>query len=260
MTETTRLFTTLHVEVLTTGRNFRLTKEFTYSPPGDKPIIVPVDSKTDFASIPRLLTILIPKLGKHTYPAVVHDYLCRTAPNWKARATGDQVFRQAMEAIGVGCLKRWAMWLAVRLAGWFFWTFNINGRVGKQADEERKEARKERVAMLRAWAKERGVDKPPSQRKETPNNALKHDAEDLGWVSTKGGQGIIRSLDAKLDNAKRAIERSNILTAKNILGAFLNEVEAQGCSTYKDCNKGKHLKPEAYSLLKYNVEYLLGKL
>ena len=41
-----------------------------------------------------------------------------------------------------------------------------------------KEAWEERVAMLRAWAKERGVDKPPWQRKETPNNALKHDAED----------------------------------------------------------------------------------
>ncbi len=89
---------------------------------------------------------------------------------------------------------------------------------------------------------------------------LKHDAIELGWVNKKGGQGIIRSLDAKLNSAKRAIERSNILTAKNILGAFLNEVEAQGCSSYKDCNKGKHLKPEAYALLKYNVEYLLSKL
>lgn len=140
MTEDTRLFTPLHVEVLTTGRNFRLTREFTYSRPGAKPIIVPVDSKTDFASIPRALTILIPKLGKHTYPAVVHDYLCRTALNWKARVTGDRIFRQAMEAIGVGFLKRWAMWLAVFMAGWVVWTFKINGRVGKQAEEDKIEA------------------------------------------------------------------------------------------------------------------------
>lgn len=55
---------------------------------------------------------------------------------------------------------------------------SIENAMGKEAWKERKEAWKERVAMLRAWAKERGVDKPPSQRKETPNNALKHDAED----------------------------------------------------------------------------------
>ena len=118
MPETTRLFTTLRVDVLTTGRNFRLTKDFCYSPPGANPIIVPAGSETDFASIPRLLTILIPKLGRHTYPAVVHDYLCRTAPNWRARASSDQVFRQALKAIGVGLLKRWGMWLVVFLTGW----------------------------------------------------------------------------------------------------------------------------------------------
>ena len=100
---------------------------------------MPVGSRTDFASIPRLVTVLIPKLGKHTYPAVVHDYLCRTAPDWKTRVKGDRVFRQAMKAIGVGFLKRWVMWLAVFLAGWFVWTFKINGRVGKQAEEDKAE-------------------------------------------------------------------------------------------------------------------------
>jgi hypothetical protein len=45
-----------------------------------------------------------------------------------------------------------------------------------------------------------------------------------------------------------------------MLNAFVNEVEAQGCETYEDCPKGKHLKPEAYALLKYNARYLADNL
>ena len=142
MTETVGSFNTLYVEVLTTGRDFRLTQDFSYSPPGVKSVVAPADSETDFASIPRLVTWLIPKLGKHTYPAVIHDRLCRTASNQKERATADWVFRKGMEDAGVGFPKRWVMWLAVRIAGWVVWTFNINGRVGKQADEDKIEAEK----------------------------------------------------------------------------------------------------------------------
>jgi len=49
-------------------------------------------------------------------------------------------------------------------------------------------------------------------------------------------------------------------TAKNVLSALVNEVEAQGCAIYDDCPSGKHLTPEAWALLKYNVEYLLDRL
>jgi len=45
-----------------------------------------------------------------------------------------------MKDVGVGFLRRWAMWLAVFLAGLFVWKLKINGRVGKQADEDRIEA------------------------------------------------------------------------------------------------------------------------
>lgn len=78
--------------------------------------------------------------------------------------------------------------------------------------------------------------------------SMKHEAFKLGWITDKG---IENSLDAKLDDAKKKIEQGNIDTAKNILEAFLNEVEAQ---------KDKHLTSEAYGLLKYNVEYLIGRL
>lgn len=86
---------------------------------------------------------------------------------------------------------------------------------------------------------------------------LKHQSTSLGWITN---QGVENSLDAKLDNAKKKLEQGNITAAKNILNAFINEVEAQGCAAYENCPSGKHLTPEAYALLKYNVNYLIGQL
>ncbi len=86
---------------------------------------------------------------------------------------------------------------------------------------------------------------------------MKHEAYSLGWITNKG---IENSLDVKLDNAKKKIEQGNTTTAKNILNAFIDEVEAQGCATYENCPSGKHLTPEAYALMKYNVQYLIEKL
>ncbi|MBI5188983.1 MAG: hypothetical protein HZA07_08000, partial [Nitrospirae bacterium] len=86
---------------------------------------------------------------------------------------------------------------------------------------------------------------------------LKHQAFSLGWITNKG---IENSLDVKLDNAKKKLEQGNNTAAKNILNAFINEVEAQGCKSYEDCPSGKHLTSEAYALLKYNVQYLVERL
>lgn len=77
---------------------------------------------------------------------------------------------------------------------------------------------------------------------------MKHEAFTLGWITN---QGIEQSLDAKLENAKMEIAQGNTNTAKNILAAFISEVEAQ---------KDKHLTSEAYGLLKYNAQYLIEKL
>lgn len=87
--------------------------------------------------------------------------------------------------------------------------------------------------------------------------SMKHEAYKLGWIDNAG---IEQSLDAKLDNAKKKIEQGNVQAAKNILEAFINEVEAQGCESYEKCPKGKHLTSEAYALMKYNVQYLINKL
>ena len=78
--------------------------------------------------------------------------------------------------------------------------------------------------------------------------SLKHQARDLGWIKEKG---IVTSLDQKLENARQLLQRGSNHAAVNVLEAFIKEVEAQN---------EKGLTSEAYALLKYNAEYLIGKL
>jgi hypothetical protein len=78
--------------------------------------------------------------------------------------------------------------------------------------------------------------------------SYKHQAFDLGWIDN---QGIVTSLDAKLDSAKKYLEQGQTIPAINELEAFVIEVEAQ---------KNTHLNSEPYALLKYNAGYLIAEL
>ena len=75
---------------------------------------------------------------------------------------------------------------------------------------------------------------------------------DLGWISQPG---ICRSLEAKLEQAGRSIERGQRQAARGQLEAFLQELEAQHGAT-----SGKHVDDNAYSLLRTNVEFMLTRL
>ena len=77
---------------------------------------------------------------------------------------------------------------------------------------------------------------------------LKRSCEELGWITNKG---TCNSLEVKLRNVHKHLENEKPKQAANVLGAFLNEVEAQ---------KDKALTSEAYALLFFNGEYLLKKL
>jgi hypothetical protein len=92
----------------------------------------------------------------------------------------------------------------------------------------------------------------------------KHNAYDLGWI---GNKGKIKSLDKKLENAQKQINKGNNKTACNILNAFLNELEALYKNhhiTEKGGNGHGRSSPfitnEAYALLKYNTVYLVKQL
>ncbi|GAB1516798.1 DUF1353 domain-containing protein [Actinophytocola sp. KF-1] len=85
---------------------------------------------TDFASVPRVFVWFLPRYGRYTKAAILHDYLCRgpVATGELPRADADRIFRQAMRELDVAFLRRWIMWAAVRLGaltteqgrrGWF---------------------------------------------------------------------------------------------------------------------------------------------
>ncbi|MFC0527623.1 DUF1353 domain-containing protein [Phytohabitans kaempferiae] len=81
---------------------------------------VPVDGETDFASVPRLFVWFLPRYGRYTAAAILHDHLWRVVVpasggdlTWR---DADGIFLQAMRELGVPFLRRWIMWAAVRWA------------------------------------------------------------------------------------------------------------------------------------------------
>jgi len=86
---------------------------------------------------------------------------------------------------------------------------------------------------------------------------MTNDAYALGWITN---QGVMHSLEAKLKAARTKLLSGNFVPARNILNALVHELDAQGCQTHDECTKGKHIKPEAYALLKYNADYLAETL
>lgn len=79
--------------------------------------VVPVGARTDFASVPRVFAWLVPRYGRYTPAAVLHDHLVRTErPAGRVGARdADRLFVRAMRELGVPFLLRWFMWAAVRL-------------------------------------------------------------------------------------------------------------------------------------------------
>nr|MDT0663995.1 DUF1353 domain-containing protein [Micromonospora sp. DSM 115978] len=79
---------------------------------------VPAGFQTDFASVPRFLTWLIPTYGRYTKAAILHDWLWSEAACGRVdRSDADGIFCRAMRELDVPFLRRWLMWAAVRLGG-----------------------------------------------------------------------------------------------------------------------------------------------
>lgn len=83
-------------------------------------IVVPAGFTTDLASVPRVFQSIIPKLGHHIRPAIVHDYCYEGGTNL-TRKEADEMFLEGMQQTKVGWLRRNAMWLAVRVGGRGLW-------------------------------------------------------------------------------------------------------------------------------------------
>jgi len=90
---------------------------FGYRRPGsDRVIWVPATYVTDFASIPRVGRWLIPPFGRHAIAAVVHDWLYSVGEPGR-RGEADDVFREALDELGVDVIRRNVMHRAVSAFG-----------------------------------------------------------------------------------------------------------------------------------------------
>ena len=107
-------------------KTVELTRTLIYITKSDRVVKVPIGFVSDYASIPRILTPIIPVLGKHRKAAVVHDFLYvkkGQIPSRKySRSECDKIFLEAMQESGVSWWKRNAMYYAVR-AYWGVRTF-----------------------------------------------------------------------------------------------------------------------------------------
>lgn len=98
------------------------TKAFTYrvgDEHSDDKIRVPAGFKTDFASVPRIFWMIIPRDGRYTAAAVLHDYMYHTQT--RSRDVADKIFLEAMGVLGVPWLRKRLMYRAVRVGGWIGW-------------------------------------------------------------------------------------------------------------------------------------------
>ena len=78
--------------------------------------VVPAGFRTDFASVPRVVTWLVPRFGAYTLAAILHDWLVTEGLRTKVVTSrqADGIFRRVMRESGVPVLRRWLMWAGVR--------------------------------------------------------------------------------------------------------------------------------------------------
>jgi hypothetical protein len=78
--------------------------------------VIPAGFRTDFATVPRVVTWLIPRFGVYTLAAILHDWLCTEGIRSGAVTSreADGIFRRVMREAGVPVLRRWLMWAGVR--------------------------------------------------------------------------------------------------------------------------------------------------
>lgn len=96
-------------------KNWKLLAPLVYESNG-KTFTANVGMGTDFASVPRVFVWLLPRYGRYTKAAIIHDHLWREVVRKQeiSLREADALFRNAMAELGVAFLRRWVMWAAVR--------------------------------------------------------------------------------------------------------------------------------------------------
>jgi hypothetical protein len=78
--------------------------------------VVPAGFLTDFATVPRVVVWLIPRFGRYTLAAVLHDWLITEgiARGEVSSRDADGLFRRMLRELGVPPVRHWLMWTGVR--------------------------------------------------------------------------------------------------------------------------------------------------
>ena len=107
------------------GKRYELFQDYIYEVNGYR-ITVPKGFITDLASVPRSFWTIFPPFGRYTPAAVIHDFLySKYNTTGINRTLSDKIFLQSMKELGVGFLKRKAMYKAVRFFGETSWKNKI---------------------------------------------------------------------------------------------------------------------------------------
>lgn len=82
-------------------------------------IVVPPGFTTDFASVPRVFWMLLPRWGRYGNATVVHDFLYYAQD--RSRAQADRVLLEAMAVLATPAWQRGLIYAAVRVFGGLAW-------------------------------------------------------------------------------------------------------------------------------------------
>lgn len=111
-------------------KGYKVHRRFEYVDKDGKSYTVPASGElhTDLASIPAFTSWLVPKDGRHTQAALVHDAMIVNrakgeVPDYESSPKGEQVkdleadaiFRRGMKVSGVPPVRRWMIWCAVAM-------------------------------------------------------------------------------------------------------------------------------------------------
>jgi hypothetical protein len=117
----------LTVSPLSDGKTWITRRAFGYDVGAEgsgNTVEVPVGFMTDFASVPRLFWIVLPRWGKYGNAAVIHDYCYWDQA--RSRRESDNIFYEAMGVLGVSSNTRHVMYWAVKYFGGGAWKSNQN--------------------------------------------------------------------------------------------------------------------------------------